>query len=66
MGSPLGPTPANIILTEFENIIIKPLINNGISAFYKAYVDDTIVLAKPCDLDRILKQFTLFILKYNL
>ena len=39
-------------MTEFENIIIKPLINNGTIVFYKRYVDDTIVL-KPCDLDRI-------------
>ena len=60
MGSPLGPTLANIIMTEFENIIIKPLTNNGTIAFYKRYVDDTIVLAKPCDLDRILKQFNSF------
>ena len=60
MGSPLGPTLANIIMTEFENIIIKPLINNGTIAFYRRYVDDTIVLAKPCDLDRILKQFNAF------
>ena len=47
---------------QFENIIIKPLINNGTIAFYKRYVDDTIVLAKPkpCDLNRILKQFNSF------
>ena len=60
MGSLFGPTLANIIMTEFENIIIKPLINNGTIAFYKRYIDDTIVLAKPCDLDRILKQFNSF------
>ena len=60
MGSPLVPTLANIIMTEFENIIIKPLINNGTIAFYKRYVEDTIVLAKPCDLDRILKQCNSF------
>ncbi len=60
MGSPLGPTLANIIMTEFENAIIKPLITTGTIAFYKRYVDDTIVLAKPCDLDKILKQFNSF------
>ena len=59
MGSPLGATLANIIMTEFENII-KPLINNGTIAFYKRYVDDTIVSAKPCDLGRILNQFNSF------
>ena len=38
MGSPLGPTLANIIRTEFENIIIKPLINSGTIKFYKQYI----------------------------
>ena len=42
MGSPLGPTLANIIMTEFEDIIIKPLINSGTIKFYKRYVDDTL------------------------
>ena len=32
MGSPLGPTLTNIIMTEFENVIIKPLINSGINS----------------------------------
>ncbi len=60
MGSPLGLTLANIIMTEFENAIIKQLINTGTIAFYKRYVDDSIVLAKPCDLYKILKQFNSF------
>ena len=60
MGSLSGPTRANIIMTEFENFIIKPLINNGTIVLYKRYVDDTIVLAKPCDLDRTLKQLNSF------
>ena len=47
-------------MIEFENIIIKPLINNGTIAFYKRFADDTIVLAKPCDLNRVLKQFNCF------
>ena len=42
MGSPLGPTLANIIMTEFDNVIIKLLITTGTIAFYKRYVDDTI------------------------
>ena len=60
MGSPLGPTLANIIMTEFDNVIIKLLITTGTIAFYKRYVDDTIALAKPCDLGIILKQFNSF------
>ena len=54
MGSPLGPTLANIIMTEFETVIIKPLINSGIIVFYKRNVDDTLVLAKPSDIKHIL------------
>ena len=30
MGSSLGPALANIILTEFENVIVKPLIKTKI------------------------------------
>ena len=60
MGSPLGPTLANIIMTEFETVIIKPLINSGIIVFYKRYVDDTLVLAKPTDIKHILNTFNTF------
>ena len=38
----------------------KPLITTGTIAFYKRHVYHTIVLAKPCDLDKILKQFNSF------
>ena len=38
----------------------KPLITTGTIAFYKRHVDHTIVLAKPCDLDKILKQVNSF------
>ena len=47
-------------MTEFENGIIKPLITIGTIAFSERYVDDTIVLAKPCDLHSISKQFNSF------
>jgi hypothetical protein len=60
MGSPLGPTLANIIMTEFETVIVKPLINSGIMVFYKRYVDDTLVLAKPSDIEHILNTFNTF------
>ena len=45
MGLPFGPTLANIIMTEFENVIIKPQITTGTIAFYKRYVIDTIAAA---------------------
>ena len=60
MGSPLGPTLANIIMTELETVIIKPLINSGKIVFYKRYVDDTLVLAKLSDIEYILNTFNTF------
>ena len=42
MGSSLGPVLANIILTEFENAIVKLLIETSVLNFYCRYVDDTI------------------------
>ena len=41
MGSSLGPVLASIILTEFENVIVKPLIETGALKFYCRYVDET-------------------------
>ena len=46
MGSPLGPVLANIILTEFENVIVKPLIDTGGQKFYCRYKDDTLAMIK--------------------
>ena len=43
MGSSLGPTLANIIMTELEIVIVKPLINSVKIVFYKRYVDDSLV-----------------------
>ena len=34
MGSPFSPTLANIIMTEFENLVIRPLITSGHIKFY--------------------------------
>ena len=47
MGSSLGPVLANIIMTELEDVVIKPLIANGIIKFYTRFVDDTLLLIKP-------------------
>ena len=43
MGSSLGPVLANIILTEFERLIVSELIADGTIKFYKRYVDDSSV-----------------------
>ena len=47
MGSSLGPVLANIIMTELEKCIVKPLIEEGFIKFYCRYVDDTLLLVKP-------------------
>jgi hypothetical protein len=60
MGGSLGPVMANIILTEFERIIINPLINSGIIKFYCRYVDDTLLLVKHDDIDMLLNKFHSF------
>jgi hypothetical protein len=41
MGSQLGPTLADIIMTELENIVIKPILACETLKFYAQYVDDT-------------------------
>ena len=55
MGSSLGPVLSNIAMTELEINIIKPLIVKGIIKFYCRYVDDTLVLLKPNDVDYVHK-----------
>ena len=45
MGSSLGPAMANIIMTELENNVIKPLLNDGTIKFHCQYVDDTLPVA---------------------
>ena len=54
--SPLSPTLANIIMIALEDAIIKDLLNNDIIKFYVRYVDDTLFVAKPSDIDLILKK----------
>ena len=56
MGSPLGPTMANIIMTELERIIVDYLMADGVIKFYMRYVDDTLVLIKPEDIQKVLKK----------
>lgn len=60
MGSSLGPVLAKIILTEFENKVVSDLVQSGIIKFYRRYVDDTLVLIKPCDITSVLSKFNSF------
>ena len=50
MGFSIGPVLANIILTEFECVIVWELIIDGVIKFYKSYEDDTLVLIKFFDI----------------
>ena len=59
MGSSLAPVLANI-LTEFEKVVVTPLMECEILKFYCRYVDDTLVLVKEGQIDKILKTFNSF------
>ena len=60
MGSALGPVLANIIVSQFEKLIVSELIKSGVITFYRRYVDDTLVLIKPSDIPEILNKFNTF------
>ena len=60
MGSPLGPTLANILMTTFEDEIVRPLISSDVIKFYSCYIDDTLVLIRPSDIATILQKFNSF------
>ena len=53
-GSSLGQILANSILTEFENVIVKPQIETSVLKFYCRYVDDTLVLIKKDKIQHVL------------
>ena len=57
MGASLGPVLANIIMTELEKTVVDKLIRSGRIKFYARYVDDTLLLVKPEDVDGILREF---------
>ena len=60
VGSSLGPVLANIILTEFENVIVKPLIETSVLKCYCRYVDDTLVMIKKDKIQHVLNSFNSF------
>ena len=60
MGGSLGPVLANIIMTEFEKVVVENLIKTGIVKFYARYVDDTLLVIKRKDIDFILQKFNSF------
>ena len=60
MGTSLEPVLVNIILTEFENVIVKPLIETSVLKFYCKYVDDTLVMIKKDKIQHVLNSFNSF------
>ena len=53
IGYSLGPLLANVIMTDLEEKVIKPLINDNTIKFYARYVDDTLFVIKREDFCRI-------------
>ena len=60
MGSSLGPVLANIIMMELENVIVRNLLANGTVAFYARYVDDTLLLIRPENVQKVLMKLNSF------
>ena len=60
MGGSQGPVLANIIMTQFEQTVVKPLIDRKLITFYCRYVDNTLLLIKPDTIDLILDYFHKF------
>ena len=50
MGSPIAPLLANTIMTKLDSTIIKKLFDIGKIKFYCHYVNDTLLLIKPEDI----------------
>ena len=53
MSSSLAPVLENIILIEFEKVVVTSLMKSGILKFYCRYVDDTLVLVQEDQNDKI-------------
>ena len=60
MGACLGPVLANVIVTELELVVVDKMVNSGLIKFYGRYVDDTLLLVKPENVDNIIKAFNKF------
>ena len=56
MGSCLGLTLTNIIMTELETKVVDSLFKDGLLKFYIRYVGDTLALIKESDTDNVLSK----------
>ena len=60
MGPSSGPVLANIIMTECEKVIVDNIVKEGTIKLYARYVDDTLLLLKRQDIDKVLTAFNGF------
>ena len=60
MGASLGPVLANIIIKECEKVIFDNLVKEEAIKFYIRYADNTLLLVKRQDIDKVLKAFNGF------
>ena len=60
MGSNIGPTLANIIMTELEKEILTDLFENNTIKSYIRYVDDTLVMVKTSEIENVQAKFNSF------
>ena len=60
MGASLGLILANIVMTECEKVIVHNLVKEGTIKFCVCYIDDTLLLVKRQDNDKVLKAFNWF------
>lgn len=65
MGSSLGPVLANIIMTELEHQVVSKLVPDNTVKSYIMYVDDTLVLVKRSDVDKVMSQINSFHNNFN-
>ena len=59
MGRSLGSVLANIIVTEWEKVIVGKFIDDGTIKFFVIYVDDTLFVIKRADIS-FLNKFNSF------
>ena len=60
MGSSIGPVLTNIVMTELEDVIIKPLVVDGTSKFYSRFVNGTLLIMKPENVSQVHKALNKF------
>ena len=60
MGGSLGRVLANILMTEWEKVIVDKLMKEIAIMFYTRYVDDNLLIIKKKGMNYVLKQFNSF------